>query len=96
MQRRICRKLTQGFGAVLLFGLSYVVSAVMNAATISQPALVGPQSNKVVVVIAAPSASGPAHAAYERVPTTPRLEPRYEAIEAQPAAAAPTGATLPV
>ena len=96
MQCRISRKLTQAIGAVLLFGLSYGVSAVMNAATISQPALVAPQSNKVVVVIAPPSAASPALAAYDRVPATPRLEPRYEDIQAQPAAATAASATLPL
>lgn len=96
MERRISRKLTQGFGAVLLFGLSYGVSAVMNAATISHPAFVAPQSNKVVVVIAPPSAPSPALAAYDRAPATPTIEPRYEDIQAQPAAAAPTRAALPI
>jgi hypothetical protein len=94
MERRISRTLSRGFGAVMLFGLSYGVSAVMNAATISQPALVAPQSNKVVVVIAPPATPSPALAAYDRVPAAPRVEPRYEDIQAKPAA--PTRSALPI
>src|SRR2546428_4438426 len=46
-RHQISRTLTRAMGAVLLFGISYVVSAVMNAATISPPAFVAPQSHQV-------------------------------------------------
>jgi hypothetical protein len=81
---QISRKLTRVIGAVLLFGISYVVSAVMNAATISQPALVAPKSNTVVVVVAPPA--GPkAVPAEDRTPATPVMVPRYEDIRHEPA-----------
>lgn len=86
-RHQISRTLTRAMGAVLLFGISYVVSAVMNAATISQPAFVAPQSNKVVVVIAPPAGPGTALAAHE--PATPMTAPRYEDVQARPAAIAP-------
>jgi hypothetical protein len=94
MARRhtVSRKLTQALGAVLLFGISYLVSAVMNAATISQPALIGPRSHNVVVVVA-PSSPGPAVAAHDRLPGAPTFEPRYEEIHARPTAVAPAAQT---
>jgi len=88
-RHQISRTLTRVMGAVLLFGISYVVSAVMNAATISQPAFVAPQSNKVVVVIAPPAGPGTALAAHDRTPATPMIAPRYEDVQARPAAVAP-------
>jgi hypothetical protein len=92
----VSRKLTQAAGAMLLFGISYLVSAVMNAATISQPALVAPQSNNVIVLIA-PSSPGPEVAAHDRLPATPSLEPRYEEIQARPTGLAPaTRTALPL
>jgi hypothetical protein len=87
-RHQISRKLTRAIGAVLLFGISYVVSAVMNAATISHPAFVAPQSNRVVVVIAPPAGPGTALVADDRMPATPLTAPRYEDILAQPAAVA--------
>jgi len=84
-------------GAVLLFGISYVLSAVMNAATISQPALVAPQSNRVVVVIAPPAGPGTALAAHDRTPPTAMIAPRYEDVQARPAPVAPLKpSTLPI
>jgi hypothetical protein len=64
----------------------------MNAATISQPAFVAPQSNKVVVVIAQPRGTSSA-AAHDRVPQAPTTQPRYEEVQAP--APAPR-ATLPI
>jgi hypothetical protein len=93
----ISRKLTRTVGAVLLFAASYVVSAVMNATTISHPAFVAPQTNRVVVVIAPPAGPGAARAAQDRAPATPMMAPRYENIQAQPAPVVPpTPSTLPL